>query len=116
MATGTIESTSIEEAHVKKGHRLAGIPDFPEDVCKGLARYSLATAEEFLAQVEVDEPGIRAAVETSDDDFERAKSLAREAVGPEFAKTIETIRNAPDHALGARPPTSQEFDEVMRQQ
>lgn len=100
---------------MKKGYRLIALPDFPRDVAAELAKYSITTAEEFLAQVEVGERELRSALPVGAGEFEQAVSVARHTTGPEYNDALRQIRDAPDYGLGARAPTSGEFHEVLRQ-
>jgi len=101
---------------MKKGHRLSTIPEIPGDVASELAKYSIARAEEFLAQVETGEPELRSALNVAPGDFDDAVSVAQQSAGPEYDAALKQIREAPDYSLGALSPTSDEFNGFLRGQ
>lgn len=103
---------------MKKGHRLDSIPGFPRDLAQELAQLSIATAEEFLALLEAGESDLRSALPVDAEALDRGVAVARDWTGPEYEATLAQLRDATadDHGFGAKRPTSEEFDEVMRTQ
>lgn len=101
---------------MKKGHLLKAIPGFPSVIAAKLATYSITTAQEFLAHVELGEPELRSALGADAGAFERAISVARETVGSEYDESLRQIRDAPNYPLGALSPTTDEFNEFLREQ
>lgn len=101
---------------MKGGHRLKAIPDFPTDVAAALAKYSIATAEEFLAEVATEGAELRNALtpDVSPLEFDKALSVARDSAGPEYYEVLGDISAGRDFPLGALRPTSDEFNEFLR--
>jgi hypothetical protein len=100
---------------MKRGHRLSTIEDFPSDIAAHLATFSIATAEEFLAQAHTEREALREALDVSSTDFDRAVSIATTAAGEEYVDSLKALDSAPEYGYGALSPTSPEFNQYVQQ-